>query len=185
MLNAPTNQRCLLVSENDGTTWTTRQVCKAHHKLCTTIESNNNNECTNNIPENREQKCDWIGTPASCQPVSRNCNDADLYYKSKTICSTLAISEPDKDTKKCIYKGGNCILEKYSCVDRNIGYKSDCEHYTPLKDNDYDYAKICTYDETNKPGLKCKERQRKCDEYVSYANNIPTNLLNEDLIGQL
>ena len=49
LLNAPTNQRCLLVSENDGTTWTTRQVCKAHHKLCTTIESNDNNECTANV----------------------------------------------------------------------------------------------------------------------------------------
>ena len=187
LLNAPTNQRCLLVYENDERTGRTRQVCKAHHKLCTTIESNDNNECTNNIPENPAQKCDWMGTPASCQPVPRNCVDADLYYKNKTICPTLAISEADKDTKKCIYKEGNCILEIYSCLDTIPLFISDCEHYTPLKDNDYDYVKICTYDETKEHELKCKERQRKCDEYYryNYANNIPTEFLNEDLCGQL
>ena len=96
MLTAPTNQRCLLVSEGSG------QVCKAHHKVCTTINLNTNSECTNNIPENPPQNCDWTGTPASCQPVSRHCDDTDLYYKNKTLCKTLTI--PDYDKKNIFIK---------------------------------------------------------------------------------
>ena len=96
LLTAPTNQRCLLVSEGSG------QVCKAHHKVCTTINLNTNSECTNNIPENPPQNCDWTGTPASCQPVSRHCDDTDLYYKNKTLCKTLTI--PDYDKKNIFIK---------------------------------------------------------------------------------
>ena len=102
LLNAPTNQRCLLVSETSGTPGTTIQVCKAHHTLCTTINTNTNSECTNNIPENPAQKCSWTeGDRTPCKAVPRYCEDTDLYYKSKIICPTLTISDSttDKDKK--------------------------------------------------------------------------------------
>jgi len=188
LLNAPTNQRCLLVSETSGTPATIIQVCKAHHKLCTTINTNTNSECTNNIPENPAQKCSWTeGDSTPCKAETRYCDDANQYYKSKIICPTLTISDStaDKDKKKCIYNGGICKSEYILCSTRSVSNPSECENYTPLKDNDYDYTQICTHDETITPGPKCKARKRKCDEYDYISNSIPTDLLNEDLCGQL
>ncbi len=176
LLNAPANQRCLLISG-------TPKTCEAHHKLCTTINSNDGNICKNNIPENPAQKCDWTGSPSSCQPVSRYCDDTDLYYKSKSICKTLAIKDdtPDRANKKCIYKGGDCILEYNSCESRTVSSESECETYTPLKDDDYDYSQICIHDAAITTAKKCKPRNRKCDEY----DPIPTDLINEDLCSKL
>ena len=76
-------------------------------------------------------------------------------------------------------------MEYNSCESRIVSSESDCETYTPLKDDDYDYSQICIHDAAITTEKKCKPRKRKCNEYGKTSNRIPTDLINEDLCSKL
>jgi len=162
-LEAPSNQqRCILIE----TLYSTN--CVPHYNLCTSISTNDNNECINNIPEDPLFKCSWNTAESKCKPEKRYCDDIDLYYKDSETCPRLPIAETitDYGKKKCIFSGTRCESVYEKCDDIQVSSGSNCESYMPLNTDkdDFNYVQKCTED-TSSTSIKCKSVKRKCTEY--------------------
>lgn len=178
------DQRCIY---DDSTS-----NCEEHYNDCTKITTNTNYECTNNIPNDPKKKCVWDGDATiKCQGVSRECGNGPHYYDSITTCPSLPIAEgtADINKKKCIYKGKICQAKYEKCEDMSVSSNIECQYYMPLNaaKDDYDYTKYCTKDTsiTLTSGTICKAVNRKCNEYNKINVAIPSDLLSEELCGQL
>ena len=159
--------------------------CKAHYNDCTKITTNDNNECTNNVPSNPLGKCTWDYDTSKCNSViTRNCGDYPHYYDNIETCPSLLIQGTDRDKKKCIYDNNNqaCAAKYEKCEDTPLLYGNLCQQAMPLNANndDYDYTQYCI-----KSGTNCIHVKRKCKEFDKSDVAIPTDLLSEELCGQL
>ena len=182
-LEAPDNQqRCILIETSFST------ICVPHYNDCTKITTNDNNKCTNNIPEDPLYKCSWNTAESKCKPEKRYCDDIDLYYKDSETCPRIPIAETvtDYGKKKCIFSGTRCESVYEKCDDRTVSSGSYCESYMPLNTNkdDFNYTQKCTED-TSSSSIKCKSVKRKCTEYNKVNIPIPGNLLSEEMCNKL
>ena len=177
----PSKQRCIL-SDSSST------PCKEHFNKCemvTSITSNTNNECTKNIPEEKDKQCIWDNSDGtySCKGEPRYCGEGtDEFYVGYfgNVCKDLTVNptSPDASKKTCIYDNSGCKEEYKSCEERP---SSDCNHWE-LKDNSYDYTQKCIFDSYNN---KCKKEAVKFVDYNSRDISERIALLNEEFCGKL
>lgn len=172
--------------------------CKPYYKQCTSVpDSQVYSKCNSNIPSNLSEECE-------IKPVTINGNTVDkcdksnneifcdqttyLFKLDQNICSQLKVgnTQPDYSLKQCIFDNDDVTCKSYykSCGDRTVSDRSYCERYAPLNPTtkDYEYTKICTFDESTTN--RCKAVNRKCKNYNS-PNTVPSELINEVFCGNL
>ena len=166
--------------------------CEAHFDTCGSIPSStntNNPKCTNNIPKNFWEKCNWEKkegeTVYKCNTVKRTCGSTLYVDAQRDSCNKLDIFDDGSDigNKQCIYNDNNkqCKVEYKECKYQDI---NNCENFMPLNNSKtgYNYEQKCSYDESTS---KCQPVNRKCSEYNKNPIQIPTDLLNEQLCSKL
>ena len=171
--------------------------CKPYYKLCTSVpESEVNTKCLSNIPLAPSQKCttSHVTTNGGAQVErcalsneERFCDENPYPFKlDKSICSQLKVNSAtfQSTLKQCIYFGNSCISYYKSCEDRTVTVRTECESYAPINTatKDYEYTKICTFDEST--ANRCKAVNRKCNDY-DRPNIVPSELINEVFCGTL
>ena len=177
-LSAPANKRCIL-SDSSLT------PCKEHFNNCNMVTSNTNGECTNNIPNEKKEKCKWVSS--SCTSDTRYCGDGtNKFYVGYfgNVCSQLTINptSPDANKKTCIYANSECKVEYTSCAQIPANSDLDCNNHWELNGNAYDYTQKCVFDSDNN---KCKKEDAKCEDYNSLDILNRIALLNEEFCGRL
>ena len=142
-LSAPANKRCIL-SDSSLT------PCKEHFNNCNMVTSNTNSECTNNIPDEKKEKCKWdfSAAPPSCTSETRYCGDGtNEFYVGYfgNVCSQLTVNPTslDADKKTCIYANSECKVEYTSCAQIPATSNLDCNSHWELNGNTYDYTQKC------------------------------------------
>lgn len=141
--------------------------CRVHYKECTDSRINDQLTCNQNIPSDKETKCQWNSSEKKCETVERKCRDY-FYGIDESTCLNL---KPEETDKKCLYSDGVCKEEFVSCDKYS---QTTCENQTPLSVNggiySYNYEKICYWKDD------CQQRNRKCEEYYGLDYQICSRL---------
>ena len=157
-LKAGDNQYCVLSNNK----------CTAHYEQCSSITSNDNNKCNNNLPlptkyTEKYSKCKWDSD--ECKAVDRTCSEyktfKDFLTKYGVICKDLKPSDTSDDNNKCVLDNGECKEARGDCEDYKEDDENTCKTYKPI---DADYNVLNQYKCAFKND-KCAQIKKSCSEY--------------------
>ena len=137
--------------------------CEEHSNLCERF--NDEAQCVNNIPNQKDKKCVWDKDFSKCLTEERRCADYKVYEEKNVKSLECSSLKGSSEKSVCHLNGDNCEEVYPKCED--IQDKTTCEQNILYIGYLIDNAKKCVWDDVN----KCQTKQRSCSDYNKGRSN--------------